>query len=477
MMKKIFCVWLVVLLLGLGALSGCQRTPEKTVVQGKNIDRLLEEAQETTQKISDTPLKEKLKIPDTYTNSMEGAKGKLKVNIDAGFNLPDADKLPTAKIGMAAFSQETADKLMKALLHGQTLYDLDSYLQETKADIQKRLVELYAMQAGTIPVQVDGDIEESIRICENQLKSAPEEIIKEPAQTTFHKKSIPGLEPYDCIEGAAEINGRPVYFTVQNWTEENRICVKFFNAETVDLNGGKYERLEAVKAQLNMNFTNMEPKISAEAAQAQADGLVKDLGLSYMECGFAELGINLEGSGLKEDGSPDFSTAKTAYIFQYTRKVNGVPITYTWGDDGGSVETEENYAKPWPYESVAVIIDDTGIIEFQWVSPYTGPDIVTQDTKLMMFPEIRQIFEKMIVVKNSWGDNAATVQMDINTVRLGLMRVTNREERNSGILIPVWDFFGTTTYKNEKEQWINPCVSLLTINAVDGTIIDRSKGY
>ena len=176
--------------------------------------------------------------------------------------------------------------------------------------------------------------------------------------------------------------------------------------------------------------------------------MIEKLGLPYKVYARTELCINLEGGGLAEGDEPDYNNLPTAHIVRYVRMAEGVPITYT-SDTGTRLETEENYAKPWPYEAISVVIDDTGIIEFNWTSPYTDPEIITEDTNLLPFSDIQNTFEKMIMVKYSYVEEGA-LQLDINSVHLGLMRVTNPEQRDSGLLIPVWDFFGTITMMPEK---------------------------
>jgi hypothetical protein len=197
-----------------------------------------------------------------------------------------------------------------------------------------------------------------------------------------------------------------------------------------------------------------------------------------MVCACAEPGISLEGrEGLKEGQEPDYTKLPTAYIVRYVRRVNEAPITYT-GDTGTRIEDEEMYATPWAYEAINVIIDDKGIVEFYWTSPYTNPEIITEDTNLLPFSDIQNTFEKMVMVKYSYVEEGV-LQLDINSVRLGLMRVTNPEQRDSGLLIPVWDFFGAITMvpDNGDPYLFSGIDSLLTINAVDGSIIDRGLGY
>ena len=62
------------------------------------------------------------------------------------------------------------------------------------------------------------------------------------------------------------------------------------------------------------------------------------------------------------------------------------------------------------------------------------------------------------------------------------MRIRDRENFDEGMLIPVWDFRGTVEYAYD--GWDNYGFTgdheeriFLTVNAVDGSIIDRDLGY
>ena len=56
------------------------------------------------------------------------------------------------------------------------------------------------------------------------------------------------------------------------------------------------------------------------------------------------------------------------------------------------------------------------------------------------------------------------------------MRVKEKNVGDSGVLVPVWDFFGTQAF-DDITIGQDGYQSLLTINAVDGSIIDRDLGY
>jgi hypothetical protein len=83
---------------------------------------------------------------------------------------------------------------------------------------------------------------------------------------------------------------------------------------------------------------------------------------------------------------------------------------------------------------------------------------------------------------NSWMD-VKSLDMTVTEARLGLMRVIEQNNTKQGLLIPVWDFFGSTTQtvvqdgKEYVDTYKSATRSLLTINAIDGAVIDRQQGY
>ena len=117
------------------------------------------------------------------------------------------------------------------------------------------------------------------------------------------------------------------------------------------------------------------------------------------------------------------------------------------------------------------------------------PVLKVEDTQLMPFAEIMDIFGKMIMVKNSDVQYAnerngfITVRnFEIAKVKLGLMRIKAKDSFDEGLLVPVWDFWGTEKW--EYDGWDNFGADIdngeeiiLTINAIDGSLIDRGLGY
>ena len=136
----------------------------------------------------------------------------------------------------------------------------------------------------------------------------------------------------------------------------------------------------------------------------------------------------------------------------------------------------------WVYEQIQVDVTEDGVVYFSWISPSTEPVLELADTQLMSFDEISSIFERMFMVKYSYiqtiNDNGGDSHphMRIDTVRLSLMRIRAKDDTDRGLLIPVWDFWGTYVVPGEPSIPQEPEI-FLTLNAIDGSMVDRDLGY
>ena len=141
----------------------------------------------------------------------------------------------------------------------------------------------------------------------------------------------------------------------------------------------------------------------------------------------------------------------------------------------------------WFYESCNFIVSDDGIETFSWRSPNTYTEVVTADTAMLPFDRIDEIFRKMILVRyesNAAGNATGKLfSYHVDRVSLDLQRVLEQGSQDTGLLIPVWNFYGSFEfqytngdhYGSEIEQGFRK--PLLSINAIDGSIIDLREGY
>ena len=54
--------------------------------------------------------------------------------------------------------------------------------------------------------------------------------------------------------------------------------------------------------------------------------------------------------------------------------------------NGASYNILEQSASPsWNYETMEILVDDEGVFDFDWTSPYTITETVTEDAQLLPF--------------------------------------------------------------------------------------------
>lgn len=92
-------------------------------------------------------------------------------------------------------------------------------------------------------------------------------------------------------------------------------------------------------------------------------------------------------------------------------------------------------------------------------------EIVTEYTNMKDFESIMDIFKRMILIVHANVPEGQVRTIKIERVELGLMRILEANSLDTGVVVPAWDF-----YDQSGETY-------LTINAIDGSIIDRRVGY
>lgn len=162
------------------------------------------------------------------------------------------------------------------------------------------------------------------------------------------------------------------------------------------------------------------------------------------------------------------------------RDINGVSITssnlskanYTEMGKGGDVDKMF-----WPTEKIEFRINDSGIVGFDYWAPLVVTETVVDNSTMKTFDEVCDIFEKMSVIVHA--SEHYNVQIDIDRIVLGYAQVSEPDSYSTGLLVPVWDFIGSVTRAASKDgiPRTEENISCLTINAIDGSIVDRELGY
>lgn len=174
-------------------------------------------------------------------------------------------------------------------------------------------------------------------------------------------------------------------------------------------------------------------------------------------------------------------TSRKAYAFCFTQVVNGVPITYAVTAGQGDEADEQHYTSPPKDETLTCVIHQDRIVSVVWDNPWEIGIMLQENVELLPFDQIMSIFGTIcpLSIQNMENEYKAVGgsgnRWEITEIRLGYMPVLRKD--NSGLweLRPVWDFIGIRSFAKEYYDWPGNCA--LTIDAIDGTVIDRSYGY
>ncbi len=418
---------------------------------------------------------EQVQAPENYT--WEGSSENISVKVDAPVIVPQGEGFKSYRVTARTYTQEDYDHVSQTLLKGAGLWNRDYDQMEksngfTKSEIEERIERIEKnKEAGGEYYEGDvkrRDYDTLIREWEAMKEEAPDEAII---------TDVPALVPSNVEEGTAQSSFLNGYATVDG----KNYGVMVDNNLTDEWRWINFE-VSAERANASFSPAGEEDKIDTdkferEALKQDAEKLVADMGFSdFAPAGdeyFQTFSWNEETNAMSENN-------RQGYGVHFTRALEGIPITYTYSD---GTAIEDGVVTSWPYETLDLIYDEEGLAKFKWSNPYEVEKLSEETLFLLPFSEIQTIFEEMFLKKyeDLFIKTDAQVSFEIHEVRLGYMRVMEKGNFMEGTMVPVWDFFGSETlhYDEAGEEYTygGPFSSWLTINALDGTIINRDFGY
>ena len=153
------------------------------------------------------------------------------------------------------------------------------------------------------------------------------------------------------------------------------------------------------------------------------------------------------------------------------RTVDGVFVN----PNDGVKHLDVSYITEWPVEEIEILINDSGIVGFEYVAPLTLTEVVVDDTHMKTYEDIIKTFEDMIAIKHAVESEDEKREITVDRVTLSYARICEEDSLTNGLLVPVWDFQGKSKLIKHGNSYTTNDV--MTINAIDGTVIDRSLGY
>lgn len=495
-MKKVIAI-LLIAVMALGA-AACQKTPESPIVVEKNMENMLGKADSNEENIK---LGEQIGTVRQVTKTIDSPTGNASCDINADVIIPKSDSIAIMKVGRSSFTQEIVDKIVDTLMHGQMYEATDqcinskdgyaSLILTEKNSIAEMEQIMNATEDEEIKAQYADNIEntmQAISDLEKEQAEAPDEPI--PTDGTLIVPEEENTAVTSQLFAMTLADGCYETLTIRNWQDNTNNCVVYVREANgnrpVGQGIGTYYTAEEIQAGgTDINgpdglMSVPDVGISEAEAATKADLLLSALGIDHVGLMRAE---KVYGGG----GCAD-NDLRCLYRLSYSRAVNDINETWTLNsgalldtDDDGDMRTT---VPSWAYERIMIYVDAKGIAGFYWMSPYAILDTEIENAKVLPFDEVLNVFEKMIFVKHAGLTNADKNEMKITfhitRMELGLARINYRNDYNSALLVPAWDFFGYITVNGEiteEEKLLANKNSFLTVNAIDGSIIDRALGY
>ena len=372
-----------------------------------------------------TLISETMEVPEHYAFESVSESGKSKVLVDADIIVPEVYGADIIEAIPTVFSEE----------------QINTFIKQHTGDF-----EWYNTKTNTV--------------------YSGEGFSKEDLGETFN-----GAQSYSLyLENTEEVEKGGAYreILVSFWVYEETGEIAY----TPTLEYANSERNPGISQILPLNNENManDCTISLDEAINFADAEAHLLSSDFALSQYGQLDQKM-GEG--HVSSPQY------YGLKYTRKINGIPVNPdlfrgVGGDDGPDYTAGT--------ECVWITVNDDGVCWIHYVNPTQVGEVVTENVELLPFQDIIDIFEKvsMLSIKHlEMYDHLVENVMDIRKIRFGYMAVKQSESIGGYRYIPVWDFYGVHYPVYEDSQFYPESCDdpVFTINAVDGTVIDRNMGY
>lgn len=478
-MKKIYILSLVGLfLLTISIAASCQATPQDNFVVNKNDNKLHELIEQTANP------EYLYKAPSTYAHSLKSANGLFNVDIDATVIIPNMKMAPTVRVEPAQITQEMANDIIAAFFADNPLYKPKTDADKTKEEIENEII---VLKVGDTDLgQYDRDaydemVAPEIKRLEEQLIDAPDNYTPEKSEGLFERpyfdeftymdKTIRHLLLDDNIEKidvqAEDLNGKQARLTIER-SSNNRAAFEYYQQRE----GEEYLAGESISMPIEAVNPDSLPSISLDEAKTLAQETINRVGLNDFQ--IADYGVALSGALAPLDVS--YEDYPKCYVIYFTKNYD-YPVNYV------SNKVISDYSASWNNEVCSVYVDNLGIARVVYESPSKEIEKLNDSIELMPFKEIMKKFEEQILINGATFQQQMPIEyqsLKIEKIELGLGRIKENEDFSQCLYVPVWDFYGqwTTKYKDENEFTEKELGhSYLTINAIDGSIIDRSLGY
>lgn len=461
-MRKIIIYLLAILTIL--SITACQPTPSTNVVQKKDQDYISGDSQKPSAIIEDseTAIADGYVYPHNVTESINTADKNVEISVDAQVIGPAKNQFDIYDCKPRKF---TADELQKVLTYfypDDLIFERDFEPSLTKSQINQKIIEVKkAISNIDAEPKTESQRQELMNEYNKALKDLEKQYGNAPETVDFKPLTVEQL----ISQGSASLSCK------------SKITDDFTGYGLITSNDFEKMRTNSLSlAKTGISKTlNITNKWSLDLAKKASAEIVT-------ECGFADFALFYSKEIINSED-------QYRYEFVYTKKSQDILNNYALESN---VFPDKNsiFTFFWMPEYITVTIDSQDNCRFQYISPSADGDLLANNVALLPFEKILEFMRAGLKTSNTLikADDIEKSSSIINKIRFGTLRISKIDSIDEYITVPVWDFYGNTEYfekgRNPGELFdletlenTDSVNSLLTINAIDGSIIDRNLGY
>lgn len=469
-------------------LSACQPTPEAALVENKNtglVKKVLDASGDKEElKRQKQVIQRQIESLGGHLKTVINVGDQVIINVDADIVSHGLDTIPLVRVEPENFTKEKFETFMDLLTNGQSVYceytETEKHGNEVSFSLTKEEIAAILLNVkgyllnDDIPESMKSDWDVEIKLLEQEYESTISRVDEKLYDGTLNE-----LTGYNTFTSLKCYMGKDIAARLELWQSlDGGVTHMIFANHNFGSGYNTFETYEGVDAE-RLNITYEEAKATAEDFVRMLDGEDSSMMLYKSAIGY------------ETNTLPNYTrdTSPQAYAFYFARSYNGIPVKRVMflRGGGGAVDYSERVLA----EYISVGIDDEGINSAEWLDHKKYIETVSEDSPLLDFDTIRQIFERHCAQEFRWtpGYEDESIPPDIGVtfnvkrIEMNLMDIPEKDNPGIYITIPVWDFIADESYDEgflNVEGYIyegQKGVSIVTINAIDGSIINREQGY
>lgn len=500
-------VMTAVLMLTVSFLTACQPTPDKPVVVGRNEQKIKAAMVQNDAESGVQPYQ----APERLDLDIKGLPDNFQIVFDAQVDVSDQTEWPIYTVEITDVTQQQADTVRDVLLGDKVLCKPGQY--RSREEIQKS-IQYYEEKLKNSGKEGFANLVEAykhtLKDLYEEYERTPEHLKLEPANTKF---SLMEERVQADRFGGKEVNIGDACFGYE-WTDEAREKAKAMGYENIYgvcwLDNGRKMQFSVDNGDgYGISFDVAEGNL----AQAEGVSLSIDEAIEKGNALIAQMGFDFALVGAYTDTYYSVNEADECesgdrwHRLIYKRRIKGVPLDNVTSQIDQNADSNKKigsfdatgyiYCGEVPEcERIIILIDDLGINSFSWYRPMNIVSKESDHVTLMPFDEVKSRIEQQLKVQTIWDETEEGVdrrRLEISKLILSYLLVEKKDNRDSYYLLPVWNVCGNMYYHYEEgkgkgwqldennERCVSspqPCedASIMTINAVDGSVISRQNG-